>query len=152
MKHSKLEGEICITTIWRRIGYVLSGGGKIIFLEGNNEKVAPLAWSCNKIRRVCNNTLSAEKLIAYDTLSHAIYLRAMVAEILGINPRTIPIRLFSDSKNMTEYRVRERGCSLTHSARTPPSVHPGITIWVDEIEIEKKSFFLFLNEIELEKN
>ena len=36
-----------------------------------------------------------------------------------------------------KYRVRQRGCSLTHSARTPPAVTPGITIWVDEIEIEK---------------
>ena len=38
----------------------------------------------------------------------------------------------------TKYRVRQRGCSLTHSARTPPAVHPGITILVDKIEIEKK--------------
>ena len=37
-----------------------------------------------------------------------------------------------------EYRVRQRGCSLTHSARTPSAVHQGITIWVDEIEFEKK--------------
>ena len=37
-----------------------------------------------------------------------------------------------------KYRVRQRGCSLTHSARTPPAVHQGITIWVDEIEFEKK--------------
>ena len=36
------------------------------------------------------------------------------------------------SDNMSKYRVRQRGCSLTHSARTPPAVHPGITIWVDE--------------------
>ena len=27
-----------------------------------------------------------------------------------------------------KYRVRQRGCSLTYSARTPPAVHPGITI------------------------
>ena len=27
-----------------------------------------------------------------------------------------------------KYRVRQRGCSLTHSARPPPAVHPGITI------------------------
>ena len=40
---------------------------------------------------------------------------------------------------MKEYRVRQRGCSLTHSARTPPAVHPGITIWVEEIELEKKT-------------
>ena len=37
-----------------------------------------------------------------------------------------------------KYRVRQRGCSLTHNARTPPAVHQGITIWVDEIEFEKK--------------
>ena len=37
-----------------------------------------------------------------------------------------------------EYRFRQRGCSLTHSARTPLAVHQGITIWVDEIEFEKK--------------
>ena len=30
------------------------------------------------------------------------------------------------------------GVTLTHSARTPPAVHQGITIWVDEIEFEKK--------------
>ena len=30
------------------------------------------------------------------------------------------------------------GGSLTHSARTPPAVHQGITIWVDKIEFEKK--------------
>ena len=33
---------------------------------------------------------------------------------------------------LNRYRVRQSGCSLTHSARTPPAVHPGITIWVDE--------------------
>lgn len=81
VRHPKLEGDIGITAFGDaglgNIGDVHSGGGKIILLEGNNQKVAPLAWSCKKIRRVCNNTLSAETLIAYDTLSHAIYLRAM---------------------------------------------------------------------------
>ena len=53
--------------------------------------------------------------------------------------------------------------ALTHSARTLPAVHPGITIWVDAIELEKKSkfggggqfcksIFLFLNKIERENN
>ena len=42
------------------------------------------------------------------------------------------------ANHLSKYRVRQRGCSLTHSARTPPAVHQGITIWVDEIEFEKK--------------
>ena len=46
-----------------------------------------------------------------------------------------------EERKKEEYRVRQRGCSLTHSARTPPAVHRGITIGVDEIEFEKKIFF-----------
>ena len=37
-------------------------------------------------------------------------------------------------KEEEKYCVRQRGFSLTQSARTPPAVHPGITLWVDEIE------------------
>ena len=37
-----------------------------------------------------------------------------------------------------EICVRRGGSPLTHSARTPPAVHPGITIWVDDIKLEKK--------------
>ena len=47
------------------------------------------------------------------------------------------LNAFNQAKN-EKYRVRQRGCSLTYSARTPPAVHQGITIWVDEIEFEKK--------------
>ena len=144
VRHPKLEGDIGITAFGDaglgNIGDVHSGGGKIILLEGNNQKVAPLAWSCNKIRRVCNNTLSAETLIAYDTLSHAIYLRAMVAEILGINPRTIPIRLFSDSRNMTEHlqtisgssKVRDKRLHIDLSAISEMTKRDNVqVIWVD---------------------
>ena len=44
--------------------------------------------------------------------------------------------VFIPTKNY-KYRDRHRGCSLTHSAHTPPAVHPGIPIWVDKIELEK---------------
>ena len=33
------------------------------------------------------------------------------------------------AENIMKYRVCQRGCSLTHSARTPPAVHLGLTIW-----------------------
>ena len=35
----------------------------------------------------------------------------------------------SDPDNNKKYRVRQRGCSLTHSAHTPPAVHQGMMIW-----------------------
>ena len=41
-----------------------------------------------------------------------------------------------------EYCVRQRGSSHSHSARNMPAVHPGITMWVDEIELENlRGFF-----------
>ena len=107
VKHSKLEGNLGIAAFsdagLANIADIHSGGGKIILLTGDNMKIAPLAWACNKIRRVCNNTMSAETLIAYDTLSHAIYLRAMISEILGVDSRSIPIKLYSDSNNMVDH-------------------------------------------------
>ena len=58
------------------------------------------------------------------------------------------LKIWEVYKNRNKYCVRQR--ALTHSARTPPAVHPGITIWVDEIELEGKffEFILFLDEIE----
>ena len=45
---------------------------------------------------------------------------------------------FVPPHKIVKYRIRQRGCSLNHSARILPAVHQGIMIWVDEIEIEKK--------------
>ena len=144
VKHSKLEGHLGITAFsdagLANIGDVHSGGGKLIFLTGDNNKVAPLAWSCNKIRRVCNNTMSAETLVAYDTLSHAIYLRAMVSEILGVETRSIPIKLFSDSNNMVDHlrtisgnnRVRDKRLHIDLSAIAEMVKRDNVKIiWVD---------------------
>ena len=53
----------------------------------------------------------------------------------------IQLTLFGQGHGMKcKYRVRQRGCSLTHSARTPPAVHQGITIWVDELNLRKNNF------------
>ena len=55
--------------------------------------------------------------------------------------------------HLYQYRVCQRGCSLTHSARTLPAVHPGFTIW---LKLRKKgkqmfmSIFWFLDKIEFE--
>ena len=144
VKFSKLVGDLTITAFGdaglANIGNVHSGGGKVIFLEGDDKKVAPLAWSCNKIRRVVNNTMSAETLIAYDTLPHAIYLRAMVAEILGVSSSSIPIKLYSDSNNMTNHlktisgnnKVRDKRLHIDLSAIAEMTQRDNVQIiWID---------------------
>ena len=55
------------------------------------------------------------------------------------------------SKSKYQYPVRQRGCSLTHSTRTPPADHPGMTIWrrsqffscLDKMDFERKCFWIF---------
>ena len=51
---------------------------------------------------------------------------------------SIKLTLRTQLESKVKYCIRQRGCSLINSARTPPAVHRGITIWVDEIEFEKK--------------
>ena len=144
IKHSKLKGDLSIVAFsdagLANIAGVHSGGGKIIFLAGEDMKVAPLAWSCNKIRRVCNSTMSAETLVAYETLSHSIYLRAMVAEILGVDSRSIPVKLYSDSNNLVDHlrtisgnnRVRDKRLHIDLSAIAQMIERDNVQIiWVD---------------------
>ena len=69
---------------------ISSGGGHIVFLM-NEEKTAPLAWSSDKIKRA---------LSLQETVSHAIFLRAILAEIMGYKEHEIPIISYVDSNNL----------------------------------------------------
>ena len=77
-----------------------SGQGHIIMLAASGERVAPLAWTSNKVRRVVRSTVAAEALSLQMAMSHAIYLRAVLAATLGVNEAEIPIKSFIDSNNL----------------------------------------------------
>ena len=104
-----------------------------------------------KEERIMTSLVATTSALARKPCVSTHYVRTNNAKFSGhyVYPRTETVR--AHALRSHQYRVRQRGCSLTHSERTPPAVHPWITIWVHEIEIEKRSFFLFLNEIELEK-
>ena len=57
----------------------------------NEEETAPLAWSSDKIKRA---------LSLQETVSHAIFLRAILAEIMGYKEHEIPIISYVDSNNL----------------------------------------------------
>ena len=61
-----------------------------------------LGWNSNKIKRVVGSTLAAEALSQRSALDHAIFLRAIFAEILGVNPLDILIVSYIDSNNLLE--------------------------------------------------
>lgn len=79
---------------------VSSGRGHVIFLTDEANKAAPLGWTTNKVRRVVTSTLAAEALSLEDCLSHAQYLRYMVAEAMKVKPTDIPIIAYTDSENL----------------------------------------------------
>ena len=79
---------------------ISSGRGHIIFLEGDDGRAAPLGWTSNKVKRVVGSTVAAEALSMQMALAHSIYLRAILAETLGINALEIPIKAHIDSNNL----------------------------------------------------
>ena len=79
---------------------ISSGRGHIIFLEGEGGRAAPLGWTSNKVKRVVGSTVAAEALSMQMALAHSIYLRAILAETLGVDDQSIPIKAHIDSNNL----------------------------------------------------
>ena len=79
---------------------VSSGRGHIIFLADKTNKSAPLGWTANKVKRVVGSTLAAEALSLNDCLSHAQYLRFLVAEAVKKKQTDIAITSYVDSDNL----------------------------------------------------
>ena len=101
----KLTGKLVIE-IYNDAGFrnlpdqISSGRGHVIFLKGENERYSPLAWNSNKIKRVVSSTIAAEALSMRAALDHGFFLRALLAEILGINMLEIKIISNTDSNNL----------------------------------------------------
>ena len=79
---------------------ISSGRGHIVMLAGQGGRGAPLGWASNKVRRVVASTVAAEALSLQMALSHAVYLRAVLAETLGVDELAIPIHSYIDSNNL----------------------------------------------------
>ena len=101
----KINGKVNITThsdagFHNLPDQISSGRGHIIFLEGEGGRAAPLGWTSNKVKRVVGSTVAAEALSLQMALAHSIYLRAILAETLGVEDLSIPIKAHIDSNNL----------------------------------------------------
>ena len=61
---------------------VSSGAGHVIILMDDNGHCCPLAWNTNKVKRVVKSTLAAEALALEEAIAHALYLQAILKELL----------------------------------------------------------------------
>ena len=74
-----------------------SQGGYIVFISGEDGRVAPLAWQSKKLHRVTRSTLASETLSAIEAVDAAMLLRKQIEEVLGIELR---INLYTDCKSL----------------------------------------------------
>ena len=81
---------------------VSSGRGHVIFLTGDDNLAATLAWNSNKVKRVVGSTIAAEALSLQAAISHGFYLKEILIEIQGVDKEDIPIKAYTDSRNLYE--------------------------------------------------
>ena len=81
---------------------ISSTGGHVIILLGDNQRCAPLSWSCAKIKRVVKSTLAAEALSLSNAIDNAMYLRVIISELLGRNRGDLPVKCFVDNKSLVQ--------------------------------------------------
>ena len=79
---------------------VSSGRGYVIFAVDVQHNSCPLAWQSNKVRRVVKSTMAAETLSLQECIEHACLLRRLLAELMFVEYKEIPIVSYVDSENL----------------------------------------------------
>ena len=80
--------------------------GFIIFMHDDSGRIAPLTWASKKAQRVARSTLAAETLAAAEAADHAILIKTILEELLGVE--IPPVTIIVDNKSLWE-SVRSTG-------------------------------------------
>ena len=79
-----------------------SQGGYIIFISDYEGTRCPIAWQSRRVRRVVKSTIAAETLALLDAAEAGIYYSVLLAQVMGIPERDIPVRCFVDNRSIAE--------------------------------------------------
>ena len=71
-----------------------------MFLRGANGSAAPLIWTSHKLKRVVKSSKAAETMALQDGAECAIFIKAILLEIFGMDDLSIPILCFTDNKSL----------------------------------------------------
>ena len=88
--------EIFTDAAWHNLEETGSTGGKVILIKGGG-KVFPIAWSANRIRRVCHSSMAAEMMSMTEGLKDGQFVREIINELMGVE---IEVELITDCKNV----------------------------------------------------
>ena len=88
--------EIFTDAAWHNLEETGSTGGKVILIKGG-DKVFPITWSANRIRRVCHSSMAAEMMSMTEGLKDGQFVREIINELMGVE---IEVELITDCKNV----------------------------------------------------
>jgi hypothetical protein len=86
----------------RNLQEAYSTQATVIMIRGAGDSIAPLSWMCNKIKRICGSTMEAETIALVDGMGHAVYTRALIEEICGMQEKTMQIEMLVDNEGTCE--------------------------------------------------
>lgn len=80
---------------------VSSCGGYVTMIVNKKiGKLSVVSWKSKKVKRVVSSSTAAEVLALNDTLDELVYVKEVLIETLGDEASTIPIELYTDSRNL----------------------------------------------------
>ena len=77
-----------------------SQGGFIVFVQGKDNKVAPISWQSKKLDRVTKSPLASETLALSEAADAGFLISALIQEIFGLSVLP-PVQCFTDNKSLT---------------------------------------------------
>ena len=105
VKYPALQGELRLlvftdAALGNLSDNVSSTSGVLVFLGDESNRVCPLSWRSNKIRRVANSSLAAETLALHEGVKEGVYIQKLLREMMpGVS---FPIDAFVDHKGLVE--------------------------------------------------
>ena len=77
-----------------------SQGGQILFIQGDDNKVAPISWQSKKLDRVTKSPLASETLALGEAADAGFFIASLIQEIYGLSALP-PVHCFTENKSLT---------------------------------------------------
>ena len=76
------------------------GGRAIVVKSMRTQRASLVSWRSKRLKRIVTSSTAAEALAINDTVGEAVYIQAVLGEVLGPTEQKVPIKVFTDSKNL----------------------------------------------------
>ena len=90
--------ELATDASWQNLNGSDSTEAGLVMIRGGN-RVAPVLWWSNKIKRVCRSAMEAETMSLNTGIDQAIYVKQVMEELLAKPEDSIPLRAMVDNQD-----------------------------------------------------